>query len=100
RAQARPAAEKAAAWMLAQQQQDGSFSPARSGLGTYRTALSITALTALDRAKYREQVARAATWLKDDQYDERDGVNPDSPHYGGYGYDEKGAKPGADMSNT
>ncbi len=100
RAQARPAAEKAAAWMLAQQQEDGSFSPARSGLSTYRTALSITALSALDRAKYREQVARAATWLKADQYDEKDGVNPDSPYYGGYGYDERGAKPGADMSNT
>lgn len=100
RAQARPAADKAATWMLAHQQEDGSFSPPRSGLGTYRTALSITALTALDRAKYREQVARAATWLKGDQYDEQDGVNPDSPHYGGYGYDERGAKPGADMSNT
>ncbi len=100
RAQARPAAEKAAAWLLTHQQKSGAFEQGRSGLSTYRTALAITALTALDRAKYREQVAKASQWLKADQFTEDDGLAQDNPHYGGYGYDEKAGKPGADLSNT
>ena len=99
-AKARPAAERAVAFVLKHQQPDGSFSQARSGLSTYRTAISIMALVALDPVKYREQVSKATAWLKGDQFDEAEGVEPSSPYYGGFGYDQGGEKPDADLSNT
>lgn len=97
----RPAAEKAAAYIVANQQPNGSFTHERSGLSTYRTALAISALHALDAKKYQDQIEKATTWLKADQFDEPDGVDKDSPHYGGWGYAEHGENaPDADMSNT
>lgn len=95
----RPKTEKAVAFLLKHQQADGSFSMGQAGLGTYRTALAITALGAVDRARYRDVIAKAAEWLKGDQIEEKEGAGPDSPHHGGFGYDQ-GGKPGADMSNT
>ncbi|RMG19052.1 MAG: hypothetical protein D6731_00440 [Planctomycetota bacterium] len=100
RAKARPAAERAVAYLLAHQQADGSFTKQRSGLSTYRTALAISALSALDKAKYRAQIDKAVAWLKSDQFDEEEGVEKANPHYGGFGYDKGGKKPDADMSNT
>jgi squalene-hopene/tetraprenyl-beta-curcumene cyclase len=97
---ARPAAEKAAAFVLKHQQKDGSFTHERSGLSTYRTAIAITALSALDKTKYRAQIDKAVAWLKSDQFDKEEGVAGDNPHFGGFGYDKGGKKPDADMSNT
>lgn len=94
-----PKTEKAVAFLLKHQQPDGGFSQGKSGLGTYRTAIAITALGAVDRARYREAIAKAADWLKGDQIDEAEGAGPDSPHHGGFGYDQ-GGKPGADLSNA
>lgn len=100
RAQARPAAEKAMGWVLSHQQADGSFTQQRSGLSTYRTAISINAMAALDKAKYRAQIDKAAAWLKEDQFDAGEKVSEDNPHYGGFGYGKAGKQPDADMSNT
>lgn len=99
-AKARPAAKRAADWLLTNQQKDGSFTQGRSGLSTYRTAISISALVALDRDAYREPIAKATAWLKDDQFGEEDGVPAESAYYGGFGYDNGGTKPDADLSNT
>jgi squalene-hopene/tetraprenyl-beta-curcumene cyclase len=96
----RPQAEKAAAFLLQHKQDNGSFSQGRSGLSTYRTSIAITSLAAFDRAKYADVIAKAAEWLKGDQVDDPDGATIDSPHHGGFGYDESGQKPDADMSNT
>lgn len=95
----RAQAQKAADFIAGAQQLDGSFSQGRSGLSTYRTSISIMALGAFDRPRYREQIGRAVEWLKGDQFDADEGVAEASPHHGGYGYGE-GGKPGADMSNT
>lgn len=94
------AAKKAMAFVLQHQQKDGSFTQKRSGLSTYRTSMAISAMVAMDRTKYQAQIERAVKWLKDDQFDKQEGVDPKNPHYGGFGYDKGGAKPDADMSNT
>lgn len=100
KARVRPAADKAAAFLAKAQQADGSFTTGRSGLGTYRTALSIMALGAYDRAKFKAEIQKGADWLKTYQFDEQENVPPTSPHHGGYGYDKAGEKPDADLSNT
>ena len=87
-------------FLLKHQQPDGSFSKGKSGLGTYRTALTISALVACDREKYAAQIKRATDWLRGNQFEDDDNVPTDNPHYGGFGYDHAGEKPDADMSNT
>ncbi|MBL4849951.1 MAG: hypothetical protein JKY65_30855 [Planctomycetes bacterium] len=99
-AKAKPAVEKAIGFLLKHQQKDGSFTQQRSGLSTYRTAIAINALVAVDRKRYAEQIKKAADWLKGDQFDAEEGVAEDNPHFGGFGYDKGGKKPDADMSNT
>jgi squalene-hopene/tetraprenyl-beta-curcumene cyclase len=94
------ALDKAIASVLPQQQKDGSFTEPRSGLATYRTALAVMALVAVDKEKYKDQIAAAKKWLEDAQFDEGEGISHDSPHFGGWGYDNKGEKPDADLSNA
>lgn len=101
RAKVRPAAEKAAAYVLGCQQADGSFTQGRSGLTTYRTAMAITALGAFDRARYAEQIAKAAAFLQTDQLDDGEQVDPTKAQHGGFGYGKAGrGGGGADLSNT
>jgi squalene-hopene/tetraprenyl-beta-curcumene cyclase len=97
---AKPAIEKAVGFLLKHQQKDGSFTQERSGLSTYRTAIAINALVAVDRKRYAAEIKKAADWLKSDQFDAEEGVGEDNPHFGGFGYDKGGKKPDADMSNT
>lgn len=99
-AAAKPAIEKAVGFLLEHQQKDGSFTQERSGLSTYRTAIAINALVAVDRKRYAAEIKKAAEWLKGDQFDAEEGVGEDNPHFGGFGYDKGGKKPDADMSNT
>lgn len=97
------AKESGATWIAGKQQKDGSFShPENPGLVTYRTSLAVIALHAVDAEKHKEHVAKAVEWLKKAQFDEEDAtpVKPDSPHYGGWGYDKTGEKPDADLSNS
>ncbi|MBI3724293.1 hypothetical protein HY251_10135 [bacterium] len=96
--------EKGTAHLLSKQQDDGSITDKGSGLGTYRTSASIMALVAIDKTKYKEQIAKAVKWLESDQFNEENAASKtekSSPHYGGWGYDSKtGTKPDADLSNT
>ena len=100
RKDAAAAVEKGVAWLLKQQQADGSFTEERSGLTTYRTAITVLALCSVDRAKYAEPIDQAKKWLEDAQFDEGEKVSKDSPHWGGWGYDKTASKPDADLSNA
>ncbi|MGE0707509.1 MAG: prenyltransferase/squalene oxidase repeat-containing protein [Planctomycetota bacterium] len=95
----RPQADKAAAWILAHQQPDGSFVQARSGMATYRTSIAILALVRYDRERYREQIKKAAEWLKASQWSEQNGAPKEDPNHGGFGYGG-GKRPSSDLSNT
>lgn len=99
-AKAKPAIEKALAFLTKHQEADGSFTQARSGLSTYRTAIAINAMVAVDRERFAAEIKKAADWLKLDQFDAGEGVAEDNPHFGGFGYDQGGEKPDADLSNT
>ena len=92
------AVEKAVAWLLSQQQKDGSFTQERSGLTTYRTSMTILALASIDKAKHKETIEKARKWLESAQFGEA--VGEGSPHFGGWGYDKKGENPDADLSNA
>lgn len=102
RAKVRPAADKAAAFLLQHQKPDGSFAQGDVGLTNYRTSIAIMALGALDRARYRDAINRAVSWLLGSQFDaEQEKIGPDSPHHGGFGYGHGDTpKPDADLSNT
>ncbi len=98
------ALQRAIAWMLAHQREDGAFGQRGTGLVTYRTAVAITALVAADPVRYAEPIRRARDYLARTQFSEEHGLEGDnpqaSPYYGGWGYGKRGARPDADMSNT
>lgn len=94
------AASKGAAWLAAKQGPDGAITLPSRMYVTYWTSLSVVALQAVDAAKYKDVIAKSVAWLKKAQFDEEEGTKPDNPHYGGFGYDKKGEKPDADLSNT
>jgi len=94
------AAEDAIAYILEHQAEDGSFTHERSGLGTYRTAIAVMALTSWDAERFAPQVEKAVAWLRNDQFDAEEDVPRDDPHFGGYGYGKAGENPDADLSNT
>ncbi len=97
------ALDKAVAHLLALQQEDGSFALPGTGLTTYRTAIGIMALIAVDAKKYAEPIRRGRDFLVSTQFSETHGLEggdpKKSPHYGGFGYDATGTRPDADMSN-
>lgn len=101
RKKAAAALEKGVGFILGCRQQDGSFVQPRSGLATYRTAIAILALSAVDRQKYAKEIAGAAAWLKEEQLDQGDQLDPSKPHFGGFGYGKGGrGGGGADLSNS
>lgn len=100
RAKYKASCEKAIAWMLKCQQTDGSFTHKRSGYITYRTSLALMAMKRTDAKKYKEPIAKAAKWLSETQFSDKNGVKKDDVNYGGWGYDKSGVKPDADLSNA
>jgi squalene-hopene/tetraprenyl-beta-curcumene cyclase len=92
------AKDKAIAWLVKQQKEDGSFTPDGT-LATYRTGLAVLALAADDKAKNKDAITKAEKWLETAQFSEDNGVGADSPHYGGWNYGKTG-KPDADLSNA
>lgn len=73
----------------------------RNQLKNYVTAVNVMALAAANKqsGKYKDEVAMAAKFLRELQWDEvgQDTVQRDSPYYGGFGYDSKNRP---DLSNT
>ncbi len=94
-------AEEAAGYLISLQREDGAVVNDRSGLATYRSSLAIMAWVSLDAEKYKANIAKARDYLLGTQFHEGHmDVKEDNPYYGGWGYDKKGEKPDADMSNT
>lgn len=87
-------------FLLSCQSDDGSFAiPFSVGvaLRNYTTAVAILGLAALENPRYDDNISRARDFLKKAQLDEGEGVSPESPHYGGFGY---GMGKKADLSNV
>jgi squalene-hopene/tetraprenyl-beta-curcumene cyclase len=70
---------------------------AKVQLQNYVTCVNLMALQASGSEKYKAVVADAAKFLKQLQWDEGEGKNPDDDFFGGAGYDSK-SRP--DLSNT
>ena len=83
-------------FILAHANDDGSISETNQERN-YNTAVSVTALQALDNPDYAETIKNAQKFLKGLQLDESQGYKKDNKFYGGlsYGGDEKGP----DLSN-
>lgn len=80
-------------------QKDGGIY--EKGLANYTTSLGIMAFTeANQRGKYKDVIAAAARFLRLLQYGDGSDVDEKDPRFGGAGYDRKGGRGGADLSNT
>lgn len=99
---------KACDYLVSQQAADGAIHNATAvpKLTNYKTAIAMMALSTVDKAKYKDVLAKGADWLVKHQYsDEGVGdykIDSKDGRYGGAGYEEdKGEEgPSADMSNT
>ena len=98
------AIDAAMVYVLKSQREDGAFDQPGSGLVTYRSAVAVGALLAVDAERYREQIERGKAYLAGSQFSEHNGLeagdSKQSPYYGGWGYDRTGSRPDADISNT
>jgi hypothetical protein len=71
------------------------------GLANYTTALAVLAFKEANAAgKYDAAIANAAKFLKTLQYGDGNDVDSKDAKFGGAGYDKKGGRGGADLSNT
>ncbi len=71
---------------------------AKAGQRNYVTAVNVLALAkANDKGQYDAILKDTIKFLKGLQWDEGEGVGPNDPYYGGFGYDSK-SRP--DLSNT
>lgn len=98
-----PKLARAVEFILAARQEDGSFVQGNMGIPTYRTAVAISALAAVDREAHKEAIAQGAAYLTGNQIDEDEDVAPGDPRYGGFTYGKAGQSRGgrgADLSNT
>ncbi len=70
-------------------------------LSNYKTSVALMALAAYGQDRVKDAVAKARTYLEGTQFGESHmKVQQDDMNYGGWDYDEKSQKPGADMSNV
>jgi squalene-hopene/tetraprenyl-beta-curcumene cyclase len=101
-----PAMAKTADYLLKLQAKDGSITNPGAGLTTYRTSIALMAFNAYDRKKFSDAIDKARDFLEKTQWWEGNGLDKNpaeakkSPYYGGWGYDQSGTKPDADMSNV
>jgi len=90
-------------YLLRQQQENGAVfeRDKMPTLSNYKTSVSILAFAASRQERVKEAMARARKYLEGTQFTESwQNVQPDDMNYGGWDYDEKSQKPGADMSNV
>lgn len=95
----KPNIEKAVEFLKTKVQPDGgiySAVPGRKGggLGTYNTAICLTALAETKRADLTEIILNARTYLAGSQ------ISGDETYNGGFGYDKAAPRTYADLMNT
>ncbi len=88
--------EKAYAWMLTQQKDDGGIYG--KGLGNYNTSAAIMALLAIGRVEYEPAIVKARRYLINLQADYDNRGESDNKYDGGIGYG--GTYSHSDVSNT
>ena len=67
------------------------------GLNNYTTSIGLMVLKAADPEKYKDVIAKALAYLRNLQWDQGEGLQPESADFGGAGYG-KNQRP--DLSNT
>lgn len=79
-------------------QQDGGIYHPKSNHRNYETCIAILAFNeANGQGEYKELIAAADKYVRQQQWDEEEGKQKDDPAYGGAGY---GSKSRPDLSNT
>lgn len=79
-------------------QPDGGLHAPDSRLKMYETCVAVLCLQAANKdGQYDQLLSNAAKFLRGEQFDEADGLDPSSLEYGGAGY---GGKSRPDLSNT
>lgn len=96
-----PMVVKAADYLASQAKPNGAIyttalGPAQA-LPNYNTALSILALSAVNKARYAATIRKAQAFLAQSQYDEGEGIAVSDRKYGGIGYGSREDNP--DLSN-
>lgn len=93
-----PMLDKALAYVLKSVRDNGGIYADGSVHANYETCLAITALVKLNsKGQYTDIIKNAEKFVKLQQWDEGEGIDPDKPEYGGAGY---GSKSRPDLSNT
>ncbi len=93
-----PMLAKAIALVAGSAQPTGGLHAADSRLKMYETCVAVLCLEAANQnGKYDELLSKAARFLKGEQFDEADGIDPSNLEYGGAGY---GGNSRPDLSNT
>jgi len=95
-----PAVLKGLAFLEKFVQKDGGIYVAGSNNRNYPTAIALLAFAQANKDhRYDDVIKKAAEYLKSDQWDEKEGIDPSSPKYGGTGYGGP-SKTRPDLSNT
>ncbi len=93
-----PTVQRAFAYLESFIQPDGGIYHPDSTHKNYETAIAILAFRAAEQAgPLSDKTQRAVTFLKDLQWNQKDGLDPSDPAFGGAGY---GRSQRPDMSNT
>lgn len=93
-----PMVDKSLDYILKSVRENGGIYADGSVHANYETCLAITALAKLNTSgKYTDILKNAEKFVKEQQWDEGEGIDPAKPEYGGAGY---GSKSRPDLSNT
>lgn len=84
-------------FVLRSQRDDGGIYSADGLYKSYETSVALSMLIVLKTDRYKDHIARAQQFLKDQQWDEGEGKSADDEFYGGAGY---GSSERPDLSNT
>ena len=93
--------DKAAEFILkGKDPKNDSYGGAFIKLSNYFTSVAIMALASLDKEKYKDEIAKTSSYLKNTQSSETSGkITKEDWRYGGFNYNEKGEN-APDLNNT
>ena len=94
--------DKAADFILkGKDAKDNSYSGGQPKLSNYFTSVAIMALSSLDKEKYKDEIAKTSTYLKNSQSGGPSSatITKEDWRYGGFNYNEKGEN-APDLNNT